>query len=527
MTMISATSPTETDLVALLCDAIGNASVLVDDGERRFFSEDVYQSGVVPLAVVQPASVVEVQTVVRLCAAQGIAIVPRGGGMSYTGGYLPVRAASISIDLHKLDRILEIRPDDMIVTVEAGCSWKVLRAALAEHGLRTPYWGPVSGAHATVGGALSQNSAFWGAVAHGTAAENVLGLDVVLADGSLLSTGARGGVDGAPAFYRHYGPELTGLFTGDCGAMGLKVVATLPLVDVPAAQGVASFGFADPFTLLAAVSEMARRGLIAEGAIFDQGQADVRVTQAKIPLGQMASTFMAVLKRDGLRAALRMAGAGQRFLRGVAASAHLTLEGPSTAEIARKRRAIEVIAATHTGWPIEPTIARALSANPFPMPDTMLSSLRFVPVHGILPHSLAPGVYAQVLALFERYQDEAARVKVKTGVFTVPVGNSMILIEPTWHWSGPFLTSHPRLFGKDPAALAGIEPNPKGEALVARMRGEITELFRAAGAVSFQIGKHYPFRESRGPANLSFLDQFKRSVDPHGLMNPGALGFGK
>jgi len=527
MTMISTTLSAELDLVALFQDAIGAASVLVDEGERRFFSEDVYQSGVVPLAVVQPATVAEVQAVVRLCAAHDIAVVPRGGGMSYTSGYLPVRAKSISVDLRKLDRIVEIRPDDMVVTVEAGCSWKTLREALAKHGLRTPYWGPVSGAHATVGGALSQNSAFWGAVAHGTAAENVLGLDVVLADGSLLSTGARGGVPGSPAFYRHYGPELTGLFTGDCGAMGLKVVATLPLVDVPAAQGVASFGFADPYALLAAVSEMARRELIAEGAIFDQGQADVRVTQAKIPLRQMAATFGAVLKRDGPRAALRMAAAGQRFLRGVAASAHLTLEGPSTAEISRKRRAIEAIAATHNGWAIEPTIARALSANPFPMPDVMLSTLRFVPVHGILPHSLAPGVYAEVLDLFERYKDEAARVKVKTGVFTVPVGKSMILIEPTWHWTGPFLSSHPRLFGKDPAALAGIEPNREGEALVSRMRGEITDLFLAAGAASFQIGKYYPFRESRNPGNMALLDQFKHAVDPKGLINPGALGFGK
>ena len=525
--MISATLPAKFDLVQHLRDAIGDAAVLVEDGERRFFSEDVYQSGVMPLAVVQPATVAEVQAVIRVCAQQGIAIVPRGGGMSYTGGYLPIHAGSISIDLRKLDRILEIRPDDMVVTVEAGCSWKALREALARHGLRTPYWGPVSGNHATVGGALSQNSAFWGAVAHGTAAEHVLGLDVVLADGSLLSTGARGGVEGSPAFYRHYGPELTGLFTGDCGTMGIKVVATLPLIDVPAAQGVASFGFSDPYTLLSAVSEMARRDLITEGAIFDQGQADVRVTEAAIPLRQMAATFFAVLRRDGPAAAMRMAAAGQRFLQGVPASAHLTLEAPSAAEIARKRRAIQAIAAANKGWAIEPTVARALAANPFPLPDAMLSALRFVPVHGILPHSLAPAVYAQVLSLFKRYQEETTRLNVKTGVFTVPVGKSMILIEPTWHWTGAFLPSHPRLFGKDPRALEGIPPNPDGEALVTRMRHEVTELFRAAGAASFQIGKHYPFRESRNPANLGLIDRFKQAVDPQGLMNPGALGFGR
>ncbi|WP_404481909.1 FAD-binding oxidoreductase [Novosphingobium sp. BL-52-GroH] len=514
------------DLIGRFKALLGDEAVLLGEADRRFFSEDVYQPGVMPLAALQASSVEEVQGIVRLCAEHGVAIVPRGGGMSYTGGYLPVRPRSVSIDTRGLDRIVEIRPDDMVVTVEAGCTWSELRTALAAHGLRTPYWGPVSGHHATVGGAMSQNSAFWGAVPHGTAAENVLGMDVVLADGTLLSTGARGGLDGDPAFYRHHGPELTGLFTGDCGAFGIKVRVTLPLIDAPSHHDVASFGFEDPFALLAAVSEMGRRELICEGAIFDQGQQDARVSEANIPLRQMMATFWSVLKRDGVGAALRMAAAGQRFLKGVSASAHLTIEGPSREEIERKRRAVEAIAARQGGWSIEPTIARALAANPFPMPDTMLSTLRFVPVHGLLPHSLAPTVYRQVLDLFEHYKDEAALHGVKTGVFSVPVGNSMILIEPTWHWSSAFLASHPRLFGKAESAMPAVDANPEGDALVMRMRAEVTTLFRRAGAVNFQMGKHYPFQQSRQPANLDIIAAFKQRVDPQGIMNPGALGFG-
>ncbi len=512
-------------LIALFQDVLGKEGVLTDDAERRFFSEDVYQQGVMPLAALQVSSVEEVQSIARLCTAHGVAIVPRGGGMSYTGGYLPVHPRSVSVDTRQLNRIIEIRPDDMVVTVEAGCTWNALRTALAAHGLRTPYWGPVSGYHATVGGAMSQNSAFWGAVQHGTAAENVLGMDIVLADGTLLSTGARGGLAGDVAFYRHHGPELTGLFTGDCGALGIKVRVTLPLIDAPSHHDVASFGFDDPLALLAAVSEMSRRELTCEGAIFDQGQQDIRVTEAKLPFAQMLETFWSVLKRDGVGAAIRMTSAGQRFLKGVNASAHLTIEGHSQEEVVRKRRALAAIVAVNGGWAIEPTIARALSANPFPLPDTMLSALRFVPVHGLLPHSLVPAMYRQVQDLFESYKAEATRLKVKTGIFSVPVGNSMILIEPTWHWNDAFLSSHPRLFGKDERAMAGVPDNPEGAALVARMRAEVTALFRKAGAVNFQMGKYYPFQQSRQAANLDLISAFKQRVDPHCIMNPGALGF--
>jgi D-lactate dehydrogenase (cytochrome) len=108
-----------------------------------------------------------VQRCVALCNEAGAAIVPRGGGMSYTDGYLPVRPLSVTFDLGHLNRIVHIAAEDMYVTVEAGCTWDALNNALAPLGLRTPYWGPVSGGRATVGGALSQNSVFWGAARRG------------------------------------------------------------------------------------------------------------------------------------------------------------------------------------------------------------------------------------------------------------------------------------------------------------------------------------------------------------------------
>jgi FAD/FMN-containing dehydrogenase len=84
-----------------------------------------------------------------------IAMVPRGGGMSYTGGYVPARARSVIIDTSVMNRIIEISAENMLISVEAGVTWKAIHEALKPLGLRLPFFGTFSGAKATVGGGLS------------------------------------------------------------------------------------------------------------------------------------------------------------------------------------------------------------------------------------------------------------------------------------------------------------------------------------------------------------------------------------
>ena len=151
---------------------------------------DVYRARALPLAVVRPASVEDLQLAVRTATAAGIAVYTRGGGASYTDGYLPTRADSILIDMGGLDRIVEINEADGYVTVEAGVTWASLRDALAPRGMRTPFFGPFSGIAATVGGSLSQHAVSHGSGGHGISAQSLISLDVVTADGALLRTGA-------------------------------------------------------------------------------------------------------------------------------------------------------------------------------------------------------------------------------------------------------------------------------------------------------------------------------------------------
>jgi FAD/FMN-containing dehydrogenase len=512
-------------LIAALTQAIGPARVQTSQDERRFFSEDVFRAGSLPLAVVQPGTVEEVRTCAALCHAAGAAMIPRGGGLSYTDGYLYPHEGAVLFDLRGLNRIVEIAADDMYVTVEAGCTWEALDAALAPLDLRPPYWGPVSGLQATVGGALSQNSVFWGAVRHGVAAANVLGLDVVLADGALVGVGSHGGQAGAPPFFRQHGPELTGLFTGDCGALGLKVRATLPLLRRPAYNTALSFGYDTPEAMLSALAEISRRQLVSEAAMFDGGQQSARLAPAALPFRRQLQAFFDVAKADGLIAALRMARHGRRFLEDVAYSLNLLLEAPSGGELERQAGAVWEVMAAHGGWPVAPTMIQVLSARPFPPPSSTLSASRFLPVHGIVPHSLAPRAYRGVQAIFEARRAETQRLGVRVGIFSTALGAGSVLIEPNCHWDAPFLGSHPRLFDVAEGALPAPPANPDAEALVVAICDELRELFLTLGAAHLQLGRSYPFKRSRNAANWSLLSGFKTLVDPKGLMNPGALGF--
>ena len=141
--------PSNTDtgeLAAQLAAIVGADNVSTDAAVRALHSEDVFSVSAHRVAlVVTPQSTQQLAEVVAAAHAAGVSVAPRGAGMSYTGGYLPASDQSISLDLTAMNRIIAIRADDMTVTVEAGCTWAALNTALAAQGLRTPFWGPMSG----------------------------------------------------------------------------------------------------------------------------------------------------------------------------------------------------------------------------------------------------------------------------------------------------------------------------------------------------------------------------------------------
>ncbi len=121
----------------------------------------------------RPRSVEALQALVARAASTGTALAPRGGGMSYTRGYVADRPDLVVVDLRALDAIERVDAGNHVAVVQPGVTWAQLRAQLAPLRLRARFWGPLSGLQATVGGGISQNAAFWGTGRYGTAAADV------------------------------------------------------------------------------------------------------------------------------------------------------------------------------------------------------------------------------------------------------------------------------------------------------------------------------------------------------------------
>ncbi|WP_125131327.1 FAD-linked oxidase C-terminal domain-containing protein [Microbacterium sp. 10M-3C3] len=209
------------DVVALLRAALGER---VDTTDAALQAARADKSGHAasgtPLAVVHAESVADVQETLRIASATGTPVVPRGAGTGLAGA-ANTGAGEIALSLRRMDRILEVRPDDLLAVVEPGIINADLNAALAAHGV---WWAPdpASRAISTVGGNIGTGAGGLLCAKYGVVRDAVLGVDLVLADGRLLRLGHRS-VKGVT------GLDLTSLVIGSEGVLGVVVAATLKL----------------------------------------------------------------------------------------------------------------------------------------------------------------------------------------------------------------------------------------------------------------------------------------------------------
>jgi len=507
---------------------LGSGRVSRDDTTRDYYANDIFwQPGIRPLGVVMPQTREETAEAVRIATAGGLAVVPRGGGMSYTKGYLPDRAGSVVVDTRRMNRVLEVAVDDMYVTVEAGCTWAQVAEALEGTGLRTGYWGPLSGVNATVGGALSQNSAFFGSALNGTVAESVIGITVVLADGRLVTTGS-GGRRGAKPFTRYGGPDFTGLFIGDNGAFGIKVAATLRLWPRPSEVGFLSFGFPSMAAMAAAQVEMARTRLVAEGFGIDRNKANHSASVNRISDGLKTLGNLAKAGKSVFQSVKDVAGAvagGTAFLKAHAFTLHIVTEGRTAEELKASIEILRAIGKRH-GVEIENTVPKVMRAKPFSPVRGMLGldGERWVPIHAVFPLGDAQKVVAANEAYFAERRAFMEEHGILYSVMSMTVGTEFFL-EPAFYWQDEITPLHQASVGADVVKPWLDRPAaPQRRAAVVELRRGCQELYAGLGGVSWQIARDYPFESILTPETWSLAVDVKRAIDPEGLMNPGSLG---
>ncbi len=234
-----------------------------------------------PDAVVYANDTAEVAEVVRLCREHKVPLIPFGVGSSLEGALLAVQGG-VSVDVSGMNRIVAIHPEDLTATVQAGVTRKQLNEALKDTGIFFPI---DPGADATLGGMAATRASGTNAVRYGTMRENVLALEVVTADGKVIHTGTRARKSAA-------GYDLTRLFVGSEGTLGVFTEVTVRLYPQPEAVSAAVVSFGDIAGAVNAVIQTIQVGIpVARCEFLDAATIKAINAYAKTSLREATTLF--------------------------------------------------------------------------------------------------------------------------------------------------------------------------------------------------------------------------------------------
>ena len=238
------------DALAALTALLGPRLTTAPGPRAEHAQSETHIAAGLPDAVAYPETTAEVSALLRIAHAQGIPVVGWGAGTSLEGHALAVQGG-ITVDFSRMNKVLEVRPEDMLARVQPGLTREALNSDLRATGLFFPV---DPGANATLGGMAATRASGTTAVRYGTMRDAVLGLEAVLADGTVIRTGTA-----APKTAAGY--DLTALLVGSEGTLALITELTLRLHGQPEAVSAAICSFADMAAAVACVIETIQSGL--------------------------------------------------------------------------------------------------------------------------------------------------------------------------------------------------------------------------------------------------------------------------
>lgn len=215
------------EIVRELKELVGEDGYLESPEDLVNYSYDAYLPEALPDAVLLPRSTEQVASIMRVAYRESIPVTPRGAGTNIVGGTVPVRGG-IVLCFTRMNKILEINSEDRYAVVEPGVINGELQAAVGRYGLFYPP-DPASLNVSTIGGNVAENAGGPRGVKYGVTRDYLLGLTVVLADGRVIRTGGR-------TTKNVTGYDLTGLFCGSEGTLGIITEITVRLISKPEAQ---------------------------------------------------------------------------------------------------------------------------------------------------------------------------------------------------------------------------------------------------------------------------------------------------
>jgi len=432
--------------------------------DRVCYSFDGTARTCLPDAVVFPGSALEISDILALANDKKIPVIPRGAGSGMTGGSLPVHGGIVLV-LSRLNRILQIDGDNLIAHVEPGVVTGRFHRSVEAKGLFYPP-DPSSSDISTLGGNVAECAGGPHAVKYGVTRDYVLGLEVVLPTGEIITTGvqtAKGVV----------GYDMTRLFTGSEGTLGVITRMTLRLLPLPQAVRTMTAVFDKMDIAAETVSEIIRRGIIPR-TIEYMDNASIRCVEAYIHIGlPVDAGALLIIEVDGKEAEV------DRDI--------LTLE-----QLCRSQGAVSVQTAKTPGeaatlWKARKSISPALFRY---APDKINEDI-------VVPRNRLPDMVRQIDQLRE-----------ETGLTMVSFGHAG---DGNIHFN-IMLDKH------DPAELK------KAEAAVDRVFDYTIEL---GGTISGEHGigitKSAYISKEIGWVEINLMKKIKRTFDPNNILNPGKI----
>ena len=441
---------------------VGDAHLSTSDADRQQHARD--QSGHPPHeadAVIWPGSTAEIAAILRLAHEARIPVTAWGAGTSLEGNPIPLHGG-IVLSLRRLDQIVAVHADDFQVTVRPGLGYKDLNRHLARYGLFFP---PDPGANASIGGMLANNAAGIRTVKYGACRDNVLRLQVVLANGEILHAGSR-------SVKQSSGYDLVHLFVGSEGTLGIIAEATLRLAPIPEHVSAAVAAF--PTVAAAVQAVVAVRGSGLEPAaleFIDAYHARVLSAEEGVDLAEYPTLFLEfhAAHRAALDLGLELAGEICRDLGALSFTA--------TADPTARRRLWH---ARHHAYEIA---QRNHPGRDFDILDVAV------------PLSAYPALVAHV--------EETLAARAATGYLIGHAGDGNLHV----------LLPHGDRAERDRAAAVNREIVLKAIALEGTASGE-----HGTG-----IGKARFLQQEHGAPAVALMRTLKHTLDPHGILNPGKI----
>lgn len=440
--------------------------VLDDHGHSEWSTSN---TSVRAVAVAYPRTTEDVVAIAKICNARRVPMIPYGAGSSVEGNFSQPYSG-ICIDFTHMDQVIAFRPDDMDVTLQPGVNWMDLNMKIAESGLFFPMDPSPT---ATFGGMVSTNCSGTNAMRYGTMKDWVVNLTVVLPDGSVVKTRRRPRKTSA-------GYNLTSLFVGAEGTLGIVTEMTLKLAPIPADTSVAVISFPTISAAAKAATSLIRSGIpLAALEIMDDVQ-------------------MQILNKQG-------------------------------SETVRKRK-----------WEEKPTLFIKYSGTTDGIKSDVKRSTEIIrSVAGNVPFHFAKTKQdehdlwsARKEALFTMVSNRPSGTEVWSTDVAVPLSRLAEIIDVSKQECGE-LGIFASVIGHigDGNFHVAMMYNPKDEQMKKRVSHVVHDMMRRAlemeGTVSGEhaigIGKKECLLDELGEGTIGLMQTFKKSVDPKWVMNPGKV----